>query len=123
MQHVDRFSGYTVNIYKDCDGDWLAHFVELPGVSACGDTPEEALSELKVAWDAMKASYKKHGESIPVAPSQKEYSGQFNVRIDRRVHRNLAVEAATVGISLNALVAEKLALSTFFNESERRTGK
>lgn len=38
-------------------------------------------------------------------------STQFkNVRIDKRVHRALAVEAAQAGISLNALVAQKLSL-------------
>jgi predicted HicB family RNase H-like nuclease len=33
------------------------------------------------------------------------------VRIDKRVHRALAVEAERAGVSLNALVAEKLAKS------------
>lgn len=56
-------------------------------------------------------SYRKHSEAIPVAPAKKEYSGQFNVRIDRRVHRALAVEAARAGVSLNALVAQKLVQS------------
>jgi predicted HicB family RNase H-like nuclease len=43
-----------------------------------------------------------------VAPTRKEYSGRFNVRIDRRIHRALTVEAAQAGVSLNALVAQKL---------------
>jgi len=111
MIKQDRYDGFSVNIYKDEEGDWLAHFVELPTVSAAGDSPEEALKELKLAWEAMKASHRKHGDEIPIAPSQKEYSGQFNVRIDKRVHRALAVEAAGAGISLNALVAEKLLLA------------
>ncbi|TAM25884.1 MAG: toxin-antitoxin system HicB family antitoxin [Candidimonas sp.] len=38
----------------------------------------------------------------------REYSGSFNVRIDRRVHRALAIEAAQAGVSLNALVAQCL---------------
>jgi len=33
------------------------------------------------------------------------------VRIDKRVHRALAAEATKAGISLNALVAQKLAAS------------
>ena len=111
MAKQDRFDGFSVNIYQDEEGDWLTHFVELANVSAAGDTPEEALTELKLAWEAMKESYRKHGDDIPVAPSQKEYSGQFNVRIDRRVHRALAMEAAGAGISLNALVSEKLLLA------------
>lgn len=86
----------------------MAHFEELPNVSACGDTPEEALEELKIPWGLMKESYERHGDKIPVAPSQKQYSGQFNVRIDRRLHKALAIEAARIGISLNALIAQKL---------------
>ncbi|HEX2200411.1 MAG TPA: toxin-antitoxin system HicB family antitoxin, partial [Gammaproteobacteria bacterium] len=48
---------------------------------------------------------------VPVAPARREYSGQFNVRIDKRLHRVLAIEAAQAGVSLNALVAQKLARS------------
>ncbi len=52
------------------------------------------------------------GTPIPVAPAKKEYSGQFNVRIDKRLHRALAMEAAQAGITLNALVAQKLSRAT-----------
>jgi len=104
-----EFDRFTVNLYLDEDGDWLAHFVEMPNVSAFSDTAEGALNELSIAWEGVKDSYRKHGEDIPVAPSRREYSGQFNVRIDKRVHRALAMEAARVGLSLNVLVAQKLA--------------
>lgn len=104
----DDFDGFSLQIITESEGDYIAHFVELPTVSACGSTAEEALAELKIAWEAMKVSYRKHGDEIPVAPTRKEYSGQFNVRIDRRIHRALAVEAARAGISLNALIAQRL---------------
>ena len=107
-----NFDGFTVNIVLDEDGDWLAHFVELPSVSAFSDSPQKAVEELRLAWAGVKESYRKHGESIPVAPRNKNYSGQFNVRLDKRLHRALAVEAAQVGVSLNALVAQKLAKIT-----------
>ncbi len=103
------WDGFTINIYLDDDKEWLAHLVELPNVSAFGDTPEAALDELYLAWEGMKQCYREDGEQIPIAPSRREYSGQFNVRIDQRIHRELAVEAAKAGISLNALVAQKLA--------------
>ena len=35
----------------------------------------------------MKEGYQKHGEQVPQAPARKKYSGQFNVRIDRRLQR------------------------------------
>ena len=105
----EDFGGFTVNVFLDDDGEWLAHFAELPHVSAFADSPDEAVKELKEAWEGVKESYHEAGEALPVAPANKSYSGQFNVRIDKRVHRALAVEAAQAGISLNALVAQKLA--------------
>ncbi|MEM9103299.1 MAG: toxin-antitoxin system HicB family antitoxin [Pseudomonadota bacterium] len=110
----DRFDDFSIELVPESEHEWLAHFEELPNVSAYGDTPEEALEELAIAWQAMKESYQAHGEAIPVAPARKSYSGQFNVRIDKRVHRALAVEAARAGVSLNALVAQKLAISTSY---------
>jgi predicted HicB family RNase H-like nuclease len=114
MKKPDRFDGYTINVFLDEDGEYLAHFVELPNVSAFGDSPEEALSELATAWKGVRESYKKHGEQVPLAPARKKYSGQFNVRIDRRLHRALAIEAAKAGISLNAIVSQKLAKNAPF---------
>lgn len=112
MSEKDSFDGFSIELFRDEDGDWLAHFEELPNVSAFGNSPENALKELKVAWEAMKESYLSRNEPVPIAPAKKEYSGQFNVRIDKRVHRALAIEAAQVGVSLNALVAQKLSLLT-----------
>jgi predicted HicB family RNase H-like nuclease len=109
---MSKFDGYSVNLFLDDDGEWLAHFIEMPNISAFGESPEKALKELETAWNAIKESYVKNGESVPIAPSKRQYSGQFNIRIDKRIHRELAIEASRVGISLNALVAQKLAQSS-----------
>ncbi|MCC6587300.1 MAG: type II toxin-antitoxin system HicB family antitoxin [Bryobacterales bacterium] len=39
----------------------------------------------------------------------KPYSGNFIVRVDPELHRELAIRAATKGVSLNAFVRELLA--------------
>ncbi len=106
-----RFDGYAVELFLDEDNDWLAHLVELPGISAFGSSPEKALKELDLAWGAAKESYAARGIEIPAAPARRQYQGVFQVRIDKRVHRALAIEAERAGVSLNALVAEKLAKS------------
>lgn len=111
MSNRDDFDGFSIELFKDDEGDWLAHFEEIPTVSAFGVSPEEALEELKESWTLMKESYTSRNEPVPLAPMKKDYSGRFNVRIDRRIHRALAVEASRAGISLNALVAQKLSLS------------
>ena len=106
------FDGFTIKLIEDESGDFIAHFAELPNISAFGNSPTAAIEELKTAWAETKQSYVENHEEIPVAPAKKEYSGQFNVRVDKRLHRQLVLEASDAGISLNALVAQKLILSS-----------
>ena len=44
------------------------------------------------------------------------YSGKFNVRIDKRIHKSPVMEAAQAGISSNALVSQKPAKATRVKE-------
>ncbi len=104
----DIFDGFNVNLFFDEDGDYLAHFVEMPNVSAFSDTPENALRELAVAWKGVKESYRRHRDPIPEAPSREGHEGPFNVPVDAQLHRELANEAAKAGMSLYALVTQKL---------------
>ena len=111
MKQQNLFDGFSIKLLQEETNEWLAHFVELPNVSAYGDTADDALNELAIAWKNMKESYLAASEEIPLAPARKYYSGTFNVRVDKRLHRLLATEAAEIGLSLNALVAQTLALA------------
>ena len=104
----DDFDGFAVNIFFDEDGDYLAHLVELPNVSAFGPTPAEALVELKEAWELMKECYRGDGVPVPKAPSREGYEGPVNVPVDAQLYHALANEAAKARMSLYALVAQKL---------------
>ena len=104
----DDFDGFMVNVFFDEDGDYLAHLVELPNVSAFGPTLAEALDELKIAWELMKECYQEDGEPVPKAPSRNGYDGPFNIAVDAQLYRALADEAAKAGMSLYAFVAQKL---------------
>lgn len=106
------FDGFMINVFFDEDGDYLAHLVEFPNVSAFGPTPAEALAELKTAWELMKECYQADGESIPQAPSREGYEGPFNVPVDAQLYHALADEATKTGISLYTLAAQKLAKLT-----------
>lgn len=68
---TNDFNGFTINLFQDEDGDWMAHLVEMPNVSAFADTPQAALNELILAWEGVKKSYRKHGEEIPYLASLK----------------------------------------------------
>ena len=104
----DDFDGFMINVLFDEDGDYLVHLVELPNVSAFGATPSEALAELKTAWELMKECYQADGEPLPQAPSRKDYEGPLNVPVDPQLYHALVDEAAKSGMSLYALVAQKL---------------
>ena len=67
-----QFDGFVINLYVDEQGDWLAHFQEIPTVSAFGDTPQEALEELKIAWELVKEDYRENQKDIPVASKRIE---------------------------------------------------
>ncbi len=116
----DDFDGFMINVFFDEDGDYLAHLVELPNVSAFGATPSEALSELKTAWELMKECYQADGEPLPQAPSRKGYEGPLNVPIDSQLYYALVDEAAKAGMSLYALVAQKLAKLTPVDDRRAR---
>ncbi len=109
------FDGFMVNIFFDEDSHYLAHLVEPPNVSAFGATPAEALSELKTAWELMKECYEKDGEPIPKTSSRNGYEGPFNVPIDAQLYHALVDEAAKSGMSLYALVTQKLSKTTVLN--------
>jgi predicted RNase H-like HicB family nuclease len=51
------FDGFIINLFFDDQGDWLAHFQAMPHISTFSNTPQEALEELKMAWELVKESY------------------------------------------------------------------
>jgi predicted HicB family RNase H-like nuclease len=51
---------------------------------------------------------RKTGEKTPQPLAQKNFSGKFMVRVPPEIHRDLAIQAAESGISLNRLVSAKL---------------
>lgn len=65
-----NFDGFIINLYVDEQEDWLAHFQEIPTISAFGDTPQEALEELKTAWELVKEDYQEKRQEIPIASSR-----------------------------------------------------
>ena len=117
------FDGFAVKVFLDEDGDYLAHFVEMPNVSAFANTPEDALRELSVAWQGVKESYRKHHEPIPQAPLPKAAENSLNIPVDAQLYHALVDEAAKTGMSLYALVTQKLATRTPINDGRGHPAK
>jgi len=71
-------------------------------------TPEAALKGIRKIVADVVVDLQKNGERIPEPIARKRYNGKFMVRVPPEIHRNLVIQAAESGISLNRLVSSKL---------------
>jgi predicted HicB family RNase H-like nuclease len=106
MKH-DHYT-YRVTWSPD-DDEHIGLCAEFPSLSWLASTPEEALKGIRRTVSKTLADLKKHKEPIPEPLAERDYSGEFKVRIPPDVHRMLVLEAAEQGVSLNRLASAKLA--------------
>ena len=67
-----------------------------------GDNEAKVYKELCQAVDEWIRIYEEDGEPLPAATAGKEYSGKFVVRVGKKLHKTLSVEAMREGKSLNS---------------------
>ncbi|MBK5217922.1 MAG: type II toxin-antitoxin system HicB family antitoxin [Propionibacteriales bacterium] len=107
MVDVDH---YTFRVsWSTEDGEFIGTCLELPSLSWLSESQGEALLGIRVAAAEVVADLSKSGESVPIPLADRKFSGKFNVRITPQLHRELAMEAAENGLSLNRLANDRLA--------------
>jgi predicted HicB family RNase H-like nuclease len=106
MLQNDRYT-YRVT-WSEEDEEYVGLCVEFPSLSWLQPSPEEALKGIRQVVAQAVKDLEMIGESVPEPISVKRYSGKFVLRIPPEMHRNLALEAAEAGISLNRLASDKL---------------
>lgn len=108
--------------WSEPDSAYLALCAEFPGLSAFGETPEQALSEMETALGLAIETYQEEGWELPPPLEQRSHSGQLRVRLPRALHARLAAQAQRDGVSLNTLIVAYLAeaLGTRFGSSSER---
>lgn len=102
---------YTARMKKNSDGSYFAEIEELPGCMTEADTKEDVIKMLEDAKEAWLETALDRGIVIP-EPFEDDYSGKFNVRVPKFLHRKLAYKAKSEGVSLNTLITTTLASST-----------
>ena len=101
---------YTYRVtWSPEDNEHVAMCAEFPSLSWLAKTPESALKGIQKVVAKVVADMQVSGEAIPDALAEKNYSGEFRVRIPPMLHRQLALMAAEQGVSLNRLASAKLA--------------
>jgi predicted RNase H-like HicB family nuclease len=94
---------------KDESGEYyFATVQELDGCMSDGETIEEAAVNIREAMEGWIETKLEAGLSIPMPFDADKYSGRFNVRLPKTLHRKLAMEAEKEGVSLNQYTLYKL---------------
>lgn len=111
-REVERYMAlpYRIELIPDPEG-WFVKLPDLPGCMSQGETPEEAIGMIRDAQRLWLTVALEDGDCIPEPSTDDDggkYSGRFNVRVPRRVHRDLVHAAEAEGVSLNMYVATAL---------------
>lgn len=100
---------YRFEVISDPDGGYVVRYPDLPGCMTQVDRLEEvgpAAEEIRELWIEAARDL---GQPIPAPSEAGAFSGRFNVRMPRSLHRDLVLRAAAEGVSLNQFVVSLLA--------------
>ena len=102
--------------WSEDDKAFIAIVPELPGLSAFGSSPEEAMEELSTAKEAYLEVLQEDGEEIPEPDVLRPFSGQTRLRLPKSLHASLSFEAKRDGVSLNTYIVMLLSTNNSLNQ-------
>lgn len=91
------------------DEEFIGTVAEFPSLSWPAADPVEAFDGIRTLVADVVREMREAGEQPPTYFGERSFSGKFMVRIPASLHRELALEAAERGISLNRVVSHRLA--------------
>lgn len=93
---------YRVELIPDSEeGGYVISIPELPGCISTGETMEGAMANIEDAKREWINAAMEDEMDIPEPEQLDDYSGQFKLRIPKSLHRQLAIQSAREGISMN----------------------
>jgi len=105
----------------------LPHFSiqipELPGCISQGQTLEEAYKMIQDAKRGWLDIALQDGKAIPEPTGREEYSGKFNIRMPKSLHRTLVVKAKEENVNLNQYINYQLSRSVGHPSGRSRRAK
>jgi predicted HicB family RNase H-like nuclease len=90
------------------DEEYVGLCAEFPSLSWLAQSPESALKGIRKTVESVIMDMSTNNEEIPQPIASKNFSGKFMVRVPPEVHKNLAIQAAESGVSINRLVSSRL---------------
>lgn len=111
-REVERYMAlpYRIVLTPDPeDGGFAVSIPDLPGCLSQGDTAEEAIAMIRDAERLWLEAAVEDGRDIPMPHRPEQYSGRFNVRMPKSLHRAMVEAADADGVSLNTFAVSALA--------------
>lgn len=99
---------YPVTLVHE-EGEWLATIDALPGCTARGATPDEAIERASEAMDAWLVTARREGKDVPEPKTSQSHSGRLLLRMPQTLHAELARTAEREHVSLNQFITDALA--------------
>ncbi|HEY7018349.1 MAG TPA: type II toxin-antitoxin system HicB family antitoxin [Gaiellaceae bacterium] len=102
---------YPVTLVHDEaeDGPWLATIDALPGCTARGTTPDEAIERATEAMTSWLETAKREGKDVPEPKTSQSHSGRLLLRMPQTLHAELSRAAEREKVSLNQFITDVLA--------------
>lgn len=101
---------YTYRVlWSEEDKEHVGLCTEFPSLSHLAPSAFEALNGIVALVSDVLAEMVKSGEDPPSPISLQKFKGNIAVRVPPDRHRELVMEAAEAGVSLNRLISDKLA--------------
>lgn len=114
-KNLDYYLGlpYKYTIYPAPEGGYVIEIPDLPGCISQGETIEEAANMIEDAKRGWLEVALDQGAEIPepTAMASADYSGKFNVRVPKSLHKALVENAKAENVSLNQLIVYHLSKS------------
>lgn len=102
-------SHYDYRVFWSHDDDgFVATCLEFPSLSWVASSQEQALAGLRNLITEVIADLIATSEPVPQPLAERRFSGKFNLRVGRKLHRQLAIAAAQQQLSLNQYINQQL---------------
>jgi len=100
---------YTYRVlWSPEDQEHLGLCAEFPSLSWLAPTPEEALSGIRTLVQDVVRDLHENNEPVPRPLTERRHSGKILLRTTPEMHRELSIQAAETGLSLNRLINSRL---------------
>lgn len=92
---------YPFLVEQSSDGSYFLKYPDLPGCMTCAQTLEEVIKmgvDAKLSWIEIALE---DDREILEPREMEDYSGEFRIRIPKKLHKDLVQQSTREGISMN----------------------